>query len=201
MNEQQQQDNTREVVLQNPYGQPVPVQEGILSELTASSIEFLTVPRRADWAFNPNDAYICDNGHLQTNVTPEELDAMVLRGEVIKPIAYAGGLCKICPKSFPFHLVKLTNDPKELQQKLGTQMQLVAQLQAMITPLQANNLDLNDIALFLRAYYAHEIAEGQPQHAGSASKAVIFYLKKERGRVIVKVGQWFRALKRGLGVG
>lgn len=183
MNDQEKKSD--EVIMPNPYGM----------------IVGLEPPRRADWAFNPADVFVCENGHLQSNVTATEREVMVARGETLKPIAFEGGTCLICPRPSAVFLTKLTNDPKELQQKLGTQMQLVAQLRAMLVPLQAGNVDNNEIALFLRNAYAHEIAEGQPQHAGSASKAVIFYLKKERGRVGVKVGQWFRALKRGLGVG
>ena len=156
--------------------------------------------RRADSMLNPDDIFICQNGHLQYNVVQEEKDEMLMRGVPLPPLAYEGGLCRFCPNP-PLTITKLTSVPKELQQKLGSSMELNAQLRSMIEPLQAANSDNNRIALFLRQRYDWEIASGQSQHDGDLSRAVIHYLKIERGRWAVRRGQWLRAIKRMMGVG
>lgn len=208
MNEQ-----NNEVIMPNPYSNPHDATKclTLLEEQTADNeardkaakalLNFAQGQhRRADWAFNPDDIFICANGHLQYNVNEHERQEMLMRGVTPKPIAYEGGLCHYCPNP-PLALMRLTNDPKELQQKLGTSMERVAQLSGLLTPLQEANKDMNVIATFIGQNYSWEIHEGQEQHNGPASKAVIHYLRLERKRWSVRRMQWWRALRRLLGVG
>lgn len=209
MDEQHQRDLA---VVQNPYSTPSPVvpaptmndqaEEAAARDKAARALAEImqSTHRRADWAFNPDDIFICGNGHLQYNINAMEREEMIARGVTPKPIAYEGGVCSHCPNP-PLSLTKLTSNPKELQQKLGTSMERVAQLSGLLTPLQEASKDQNIIAGFLAQQYAWEIHEGQEQHNGAVSKAVIHYLRLERGRWSVRRGQWWRALRRMMGVG
>jgi hypothetical protein len=152
--------------------------------------------RRADWAFNPSDVFICSNGHLQYNVNEHERNEMIARGVTLPPIAYEGGLCRYCTEQ----LSKLTDDPKQLQQKLGTAMERAAQLGVMLEAQTASSDDYNRIVMFMRQSYAWEIETGEMQHDGQASKAIIHYLKLERKRASVVWGKRWRAIWRLVGV-
>jgi hypothetical protein len=185
----------------NLYGKPPESMDEqvatlISMEQAKAALAQVGTRRRADWAFNTLEMFICPNGHLQYNVTEEEKAEMRERGVKLPPLAYEGGLCRYCTEQ----IYPLTNDPKELQQKLGTAMERSAQLAAMLAPLQQAHNDTNKIAMFLREQYAWEIATGQEQHAGALSKAVIFYLKIERNRLSVRRARWWRALRRIAGV-
>lgn len=152
--------------------------------------------RRADWAYNPNDVFICPNGHLQYNLNDEELAELQTRGIKRPPICYDGGLCRNCAES----IEKLTADPKELQGKLGVQLQRAAALQLSVEPYKAVSDDMNRIAKFLRENYEYEMHSGQSQHDGNGSKAVIHYLRIERARPSVQARKMWRAVMRMLGV-
>lgn len=152
--------------------------------------------RRADWAYNPNDVFLCSNGHLQYNVTQEERDEMIQRKVAPPPLAYEGSPCRYCTE--PISL--LTADPKQLQQKLGTAMERATQLAVMLEAQKATADDYNKIVMYLREAYATEIHDGELQHDSGAARAVIYYLKLERKRVSVVWGKRWRALWRLVGV-
>ena len=153
---------------------------------------------RADRFYNPDDVFICVNGHLQYNLCEQEKQEMRERGEKPLPICYEGGLCRHCTEL----LEKLTADPKHLQYKLSTYMAQCAQLRGTLAPLQAVNADTNKIALFLRENYQHEMESGQVQHLGNGalSTAVIHYLRIERGRAGAKLARLWRGIMRVIGV-
>lgn len=152
--------------------------------------------RRADWAYNPDDVFLCPVGHLQYNLNDEELTELRQRGQERPPITYAGGMCRHCTEP----LTQLTTDVKELQNKLATQMMRAAGLQQRIEPLEAQNKAMNDIALYMRQAYHWEMMQGELQHDGGGAKAVIYYLRKERSRPSVRMKSWVRAIGKMLGV-
>ena len=153
------------------------------------------VNRRMDVVINPNDMYCCPNGHLQYNLTEEELEEQKQRDMEPPARVYDGAKCRNCDE----RVTLLTTDVKQLQQKLGTQMMIVAQLNGCMQGFVDANNDINKIALFLRENYPYEIADGKPWHAGSASVAVIHYLKIERSRFRVLAGRVWRALLKLIG--
>lgn len=165
-------------------------------QMAVDALRALPGKRRSDWAYNPDDVFICPNGHLQYNLCEEEIEEMRVRGIKRPPICYDGGLCRNCTEA----IEKLTSDPKELQYKLSTAMLALTQVNMSVQPLMAVNKDMNEIALFLRHHYDYEIGTGKEQHNGSGSKAVIYYLRIERGRFVVRAGKIWRAVLHALGV-
>lgn len=151
--------------------------------------------RRADWAVQPENMFMCANGHLQYNLQIDEVSEMRKRGEIPPPTCYEGGACRNCTQP----IASLTADPKQLQYKLSTALMTVAQLQASLEPFRAVHVDYNKISMFLRDNYVWEIHEGQAQHDGNSSKAVMYYLKIERNRWRVTTGRLWRAFMRMVG--
>jgi hypothetical protein len=153
-------------------------------------------PIRVTESYNANDAFICPNGHIQYNLTPEALADCKARSVIPPPVAYEGARCHDCDES----VTALTADPQVLQLRLSRAMKHIAKLTANMKPLVEINTDMNQIALFLRNNYSFEIMSGEPQHSWTASKAVIYYLQRERRRPVVVVGKVARALLRFFGV-
>jgi hypothetical protein len=153
--------------------------------------------RKPDSKVNPDAMFMCPNGHLQYNLTAEEIEDIRAHGEeLIFPVIYEGSICR---NGCGERVAKLTTDVKELQQRLGTNMMACAQLNGTINSYRAANDDNNKMALFLRNNYNWEIGEGQLQHSGSVSTAVIYYLKIERKRLRIRAGRVVRALLRMIG--
>ena len=144
---------------------------------------------------NPNEMYYCENGHLQYNLTKADAEDLVQRGMPIPPMVFAGAKCRNCA----LYVTLLTNDTLHLQQKLATQMQIVAMLREQMGGFKEANDDQNTVALFIRQNYGYEIEMGQPQHAGRVSMAVIYYLQRERQRVSVRAAKFGRWLLRMVG--
>jgi hypothetical protein len=144
---------------------------------------------------NANAMFICENGHLQYNLTEADKDELTLRGMPIPPVVYDGGKCRNC--GCP--VTPLTTDVLHLQQKLGTALQNVAALRLQMAGFRDANVDQNTLALFLRQNYGYEIEMGQPQHAGRVSMAVIYYLQRERQRLSVRAARFGRWLLRMVG--
>lgn len=57
---------------------------------------------------------------------------------------------------------------------------ILSQLNYRVSTLEPFEKEVNNIALFLREHYRDEIKSKQPQHQGSISACVIYYLNKER---------------------
>jgi hypothetical protein len=137
---------------------------------------------------NANEMYICENGHLQYNLTNDDKAELLERGMPIPPVVFNGAKCGNCD----LYVTSLTNDVLHLQQKLATQMQIVTMLRANMAGFQDANEDQNVIAMFIRQNYGHEISIGLPQHSGRASLAVVYYLQRERRRVSVRLARFGR---------
>jgi len=153
-------------------------------------------PKRVTESYNPNDAYVCPNGHLQYNLTDEAREDCRSRHVQLPPICYEGSPCKDCAAPiFP-----LENDPKELQFRVRNFMMMAARLKEQQGPLLAVNADMNELALYLRNAYSYEIMMSQPQHSGNVSKAAIYYLQRERRRPSVIAGKLWRAFLKAMGV-
>ena len=56
--------------------------------------------------------------------------------------------------------------------------------------------ELNQIAMYFREHYRQEIQNQEPQHQGQLSNCVIFYLRRERGRLSVRWRNFWGALER-----
>lgn len=150
----------------------------------------LATAKRVTESYNPDDAFICPNGHIQYNLTPGALADCKIREVVPPPICYEGSRCYNCDQS----IAALTNDPQNLQFKLSRAMMSIAKLTESNRTLLDVNSDMNVIAMFLRNNYGYEIGMGEPQHSATASKAVIYYLQRERRRPVVVAGKLWRAL-------
>lgn len=62
---------------------------------------------------------------------------------------------------------------------------ILSQLSYRVATLEPFETEVNNIALFLREHYQDEIRSKQPQHQGSISACVIYYLNKEREHGLV----------------
>lgn len=62
---------------------------------------------------------------------------------------------------------------------------ILSQLSYRVATLEPLETEVNNIALFLREHYQDEIRSKQPQHQGSISACVIYYLNKEREHGLV----------------
>ena len=153
------------------------------------------VGKRVTESYNPNDVYVCPNGHLAYNLTTEAIQDCRHRNVVPPPVVYEGGRCSQC--SEPYN--RLENDPQTLQFRVSNFMKMAARLKAQEEGLLKINADYNTIALFMRGVYAWEIEQGEPQHSGTLSKCVVWYLQRERRRPSVVAGKLWRAFKRMLG--
>ena len=151
-------------------------------------------PRRKNLS-NPDDMLICENGHLQYNVTEEDAADLIRRGMEVPPGTWEGAKCRHCDEQVSL----LTTDPAHLQQKLSTQMMIVTALREQMSGFIDANNDQNALALFIRQNYGYEIELGQPQHSGTLSKAAIYYLQRERRRVSVRAARFGRWLLRMVG--
>jgi hypothetical protein len=158
-------------------------------------IESITSKRAPDWAATIDNMFLCPNGHLQYNLSSDELAELIARGETPPDQTYEGAKCRSCDA----RVQHLTSDVKELQYKLSTYMMVATSLRVSLKPMKANVDDNNEIALFLRNNYAYEIASGFEWHNAGCAKAVIHYLKIERKRPSVVMGRIWRALLRLIG--
>lgn len=154
------------------------------------------VGKRVTESYNPNDAYICSNGHLAYNLTSEALADCVRRFVTPPPVVYTGGRCHECQE--PFHA--LETDVQTLQFRVSNYTKMASRLKYQEKGLLEINSDYNLISLFMRNEYAWEIEQGEPQHSGMLSKAVVYYMRKERRRPMVVMGKMWRAVLRMLGV-
>ena len=145
-----------------------------------------------DVTINPDAMFICPNGHLQYNLTDKEKSEQRERGIDPPGDVYEGQKCRNCDE----RVTLLTTDPKELQQKLATQMMVVSQLRGQQVALTRVNTDYNRISLWMREEYAYEIRTGESQHSGDLSRAVIHYMKIERGRWRIIAARAWRWLQR-----
>lgn len=151
--------------------------------------------RRADWATNANDMYMCPLGHLQYNLLPEEKEELIAKGEKVPPICQDGGVCRHCTET----VEKLPTDAKSLQYKLSTATITVTQLCKALEGFKETSDDYVKITMFVRENYGWEIEQGQGWHDEMLSKAVMHYLRIERSRVSVTAGRIWRALLRLIG--
>lgn len=154
------------------------------------------VGKRVTESYNAFDCYVCPNGHLQYNLTDEAKEEIRGRGVALPPICYEGAPCVLCAAA----ISPLETDVAILQNRVSNFMKMTSRLKEQQPGLLAINSDANKIALYLRGAYEHEIERGEPQHSGELSKAVVFYLKRERRRPSVVVGKVWRAMLRAMGV-
>jgi hypothetical protein len=167
--------------------------------------EFMTAPlsldpgvtaKRVTESYNAQDAFICPNGHIQYNLTPEALADCKARSVIPPPAAYEGARCHDCDES----VTALTADPQVLQLRLSRAMKSIVKLQLNSHSLLAVNTNMNDIAMWMRGNYEYEIGMGEPQHSGTMARTVIYYLQRERRRPVIIVAKIWRALLRFFGV-
>jgi len=154
------------------------------------------VGQRPTESYNPYDCYICPHGHLQYNLTEEAKVEIKSRNVDLPPICHEGMPCVLCSEP----IRPLETDVKELQFRVSNFMKMASRLKQQQPGLLQINSDMNDLAYFIRWAYAYEIEQGEPQHSGSASKAAIYYLKKERRRGVVVVSKMWRAVLHLIGV-
>jgi hypothetical protein len=154
------------------------------------------VGKRVTESYNPNDAYICSNGHLAYNLTSEALADCVRRSVTPSPVVYEGARCHECQETFR----KIETDAQTLQFRVANYMKMASRLKYQEKGFLEMNSDYNLIVLFMRDAYAWEIQQGESQHGGALSRAVVYYMRKERRRPSVVAGKMWRAVLRMLGV-
>lgn len=153
------------------------------------------VGKRVTESYNPDDCYICPNGHLQYNPTEEAKAEIRSRGVMLPPICYEGGLCVMCPAP----ITKLETDVVTLQNRVSNYMKMASRLKSQEPGFLKVNKEANEIAVYIRGAYQAELDRGEPQHSGPLDKAVIYYLKRERRRPSVVVGKVWRTVLRMFG--